>query len=159
MQSGKIKTQKENKQELGSTPGWTSKRLICPQWSRQLKPPGQTCHLDVMKHQWSRHRTSFIPPKGKGKHRENLKRGEITVFRPRDQVRESVTRGEGISTPHARSTLWYPLLLSNLMGVVKSYVYGLKLKRECMRKKRRKQCRENKSCARLGPTPMPTYPF
>ena len=55
-------------------------------------------------------------------------------MRPRDRVRESVTRGEGISTPHARSTLRYPLLLSNLMGVVKSYVYGLKLKRECMRK-------------------------
>ena len=38
-------------------------------------------------------------------------------------------QGEGISTPHARSTLRYPLLLSNLMGVVKSYVYGLKQKK------------------------------
>ena len=65
----------------------------------------------LMKHQRSRHRTSFIPPKGKGKHQENLKKGEITVFRPRDRVRESVTRVEGISTPHARSTLRYLLLL------------------------------------------------
>ena len=67
-------------------------------------------------------------------------------------------RGEGISIPRARSTLRYPLLLSKLMGVVKSYVCGLKLKRECMPKKR-KQCRENKSYARLGPTPLATYPF
>ena len=57
------------------------------------------------------------------------------VFRPRDRVRESVTRGEGVSTQRSRSTLWYPLLLSNLMCVVKSYVYGLKLKGECMREK------------------------
>ena len=48
-------------------------------------------------------------------------------------------RGEGISTPHARSTLRYPLLLSNLMGVVKSYVYGLKLEKKgntCERNKK-----------------------
>ena len=82
------------------------------------------------------------------------------VFRPRDRVRESVTQGEGISTPHARSTLRYPLLLSNLMGVVKTYVYGLKLKRECMRKKKKENnVGKIKRCARSSPTPMPTYPF
>ena len=45
-----------------------------------LKPPWSNCNLDVMKHQRSRHRTSFIPPRGKGKHRENLERDKSRSF-------------------------------------------------------------------------------
>ena len=66
------------------------------------------------------------------------------VLRPRDRVRESITRGEGISTPHARSTLRYPLLLS-ILWVCLIYAYCLLLlKGECMQKKGEKKCRENK---------------
>ena len=78
---------------------------------------------------------SFIPSKGNGKHRENLKRDEVTVLRPRDQVRDFVTRGEGISTPRARSTVRYPLLLSILwVCLIYTYLFIILLG-ECMQKK------------------------
>ena len=106
-----------------------------------VNSPAETTRLEpviwmLMKYQWSRHRTSFIPPRGKGKHRENMKGEKSRSFRPRDWVREFVTRGEGISAPHAHSTLRYPLLLSNLNGCGQIYVYGLTLKRECMQKEK-----------------------
>ena len=52
--------------------------------------------------QQSRHRALFIPKEGKETLRVNL---EKTWSRDqRERVRESVTQGEGISTPHVRRT-------------------------------------------------------
>ena len=64
-------------------------------------------------------------------------------MQPRDRVRESVTRGEGISTPHARSTLRYPLLLS-ILWVCLIYAYCLLYYWKMHAKERREECRENK---------------
>ena len=53
----------------------------------------------------------FIPYKRERKIIEEKPKGEIKVLRTRDWVRESITRGEGISTPHVHSTLRDPLSL------------------------------------------------
>ena len=92
----------------------------------------------------------FIPQEGKGKHRVNLRRVKSRSNDQEIRVRESVTRGEGISTPHVRSTLRYPLLLS-ILWVCKFYAYCLLL-RECMQKKGEKNVGKIKLYS-LGPYP------
>src|SRR4051812_13973452 len=53
----------------------------------------------------------FIPREGKGKHRVKPINKQTKVYDLEKRVRESVTQGEGISTPHVRRTRRDPLLL------------------------------------------------
>src|SRR4051812_29948293 len=68
----------------------------------------------------------------------------------RKRVRESVTRGEGMSTPHAHRTRWYPRLCLNLWVCKQTTLIWTKMNAKC---------RERKDYARTGPTPLPTYLF
>src|SRR3954464_10973728 len=53
----------------------------------------------------------------------------------RKRVRESVTRGEGVSTPSAHRTRWYPRMCLNLWVCNKSTLIWTKMNAECREKK------------------------
>src|SRR4051812_17991353 len=53
----------------------------------------------------------------------------------RKRVRESVTRGEGTSTPRAHRTRWYPRMCLNLWVCNKSMLIWTKMNAECREKK------------------------
>src|SRR3954468_21240296 len=70
--------------------------------------------------------------------RKGMPANHKTKQRSRDQrkrVRESVTRGEGISTPHAHRTRWYPRMCLNLWVCNKSTLIWTKMNAECREKK------------------------
>src|SRR3954462_11033365 len=54
----------------------------------------------------------------------------------RKRVRESVTRGEGMSTPRAHRTRWYPRLCLKLWVSHKSTLIWTTMNAECREKKR-----------------------
>src|SRR3954464_15454840 len=56
---------------------------------------------------WIRVATNIFIP-SRERNIRNLTRNKNKVFQPENRARESVTRGEGASTPHAHRTRWYP---------------------------------------------------
>ncbi|CAK8576951.1 unnamed protein product [Lathyrus sativus] len=78
--------------------------------------------------QKSRHRALFIPKEGKETLRENLaKNGKGMVIATKTWIRESVTQGEGINTPHVHRTRWDPRLLVCLKDAKTIYLRLLSL--------------------------------
>ena len=118
MQSSKIKHPKINKQALGLTRKGSGPAKGLSQSPAELPAvaPGtfvqvQTRMGGEKEKQKSHQQCVFIPREGK----ETLYKPEGRIKRGhRDQerrVRESVTHGEGVSTPHVHRTRWDPRLL------------------------------------------------